>query len=190
MPISLQPNGVKIWYFNLRHFDLTELIVWNIKGLQHRVAQIKRFENQSLLQKLSYFPKLYIYTYILPTHCNIKCNIQVWFITASIKLHISEPEKKLVLCIMVYIPNKTICSSLQNSDKLFWFHFLAFAFIFVFVSVFTFVCCCMQPKIGLSAKKWFPEDKTMTLHKHVISEFIRMYLEIFKKKKLNYFELF
>ena len=30
---SLQPNGVNLWYFKFRLFDLTELIVWNIKGL-------------------------------------------------------------------------------------------------------------------------------------------------------------
>ena len=40
-PISLQPDGVNLWYFKLRLFDLTELIVWNIKGLEKRVANWK-----------------------------------------------------------------------------------------------------------------------------------------------------
>ena len=40
MPKSLQPDGVIILYFKLRHFDLSETIVYNIMGLQHRVAQI------------------------------------------------------------------------------------------------------------------------------------------------------
>jgi len=30
IPISLQPNGIKLWYFKLRLFSLTEFIVWNI----------------------------------------------------------------------------------------------------------------------------------------------------------------
>ena len=55
MLVSLQPDCINILYFKLKHFDLTEFIVWNIKGLQHRVAQISRFENQSLWQKLSSF---------------------------------------------------------------------------------------------------------------------------------------
>ena len=38
--ISLQPDGVLLWYFNLRLFDLTELIVLNIKGLGKRVAKL------------------------------------------------------------------------------------------------------------------------------------------------------
>ena len=37
---------VKLWYFKLRLFDITELIVWNIKGLPHWVSKIK---NHSLL---------------------------------------------------------------------------------------------------------------------------------------------
>ena len=30
IPISLQLDGVNLWYFKVRLFDLTELIVWNI----------------------------------------------------------------------------------------------------------------------------------------------------------------
>ena len=30
IPIYLQPDGVHLWYFKLRLFDPTELIVWNI----------------------------------------------------------------------------------------------------------------------------------------------------------------
>ena len=33
--ISLKSNVVKLWYFKLILFNLTELIVWNIKGLRH-----------------------------------------------------------------------------------------------------------------------------------------------------------
>ncbi len=29
-PISLQPDGVNLWHFKLRLFDITEVIVWNI----------------------------------------------------------------------------------------------------------------------------------------------------------------
>jgi len=31
--MSLQPGVVKFWYFKLRLIDLSEYIVWNIKGL-------------------------------------------------------------------------------------------------------------------------------------------------------------
>ena len=31
IPISLQSDGVHLWYFKLRLFDLTELIIWFIK---------------------------------------------------------------------------------------------------------------------------------------------------------------
>ena len=30
IPISIQPNGVNLWYFKLRLFDLTDFIVWNV----------------------------------------------------------------------------------------------------------------------------------------------------------------
>ena len=33
-PIFLQPDHQNVWYFKLRLFDLTEFIVWNIKGLR------------------------------------------------------------------------------------------------------------------------------------------------------------
>jgi len=39
-PISLQPDGVDLWYFKLRLYDLPEFIVWNIKGLGKRVAKL------------------------------------------------------------------------------------------------------------------------------------------------------
>ena len=32
IPISLQPEGVHLWYFELRLFNLREFIVSNIKG--------------------------------------------------------------------------------------------------------------------------------------------------------------
>ena len=42
--ISLQLDVVNLWYFKLRLFDLTKLMIWNIKGLRHRVAKIKRLQ--------------------------------------------------------------------------------------------------------------------------------------------------
>ena len=30
IPISIQPNGVNLWYFKLRLFELTDFIVWNL----------------------------------------------------------------------------------------------------------------------------------------------------------------
>ena len=48
--ISLQPDGVNLWYFKLRLLDLTEIIVWNVYGLRHWVEKIKGLENQSLWQ--------------------------------------------------------------------------------------------------------------------------------------------
>ena len=36
----LQPDSVKLRYLKLGLFDLIEFIVWNIKGLRHRVADI------------------------------------------------------------------------------------------------------------------------------------------------------
>jgi len=38
--LSLHPYSVNLWHFKLRIFDLTEFIVWNIKGLKHRVPNI------------------------------------------------------------------------------------------------------------------------------------------------------
>ena len=35
IPISLQPDSVNLLYSKLRLFGLIEVIVWNIKGLQH-----------------------------------------------------------------------------------------------------------------------------------------------------------
>ena len=51
----MQPDGVNLWYFKLRLFDLPELIVWNIKGLGKRVANLLELENLSLWQKLNSF---------------------------------------------------------------------------------------------------------------------------------------
>ena len=48
IPISLQHDGVNLWYFKLRLFDP----IWNNNGVKHRVAKIK---NQSLWQKISSF---------------------------------------------------------------------------------------------------------------------------------------
>ena len=41
IPISSQPAGcVNHWYFKLRLFDLTELIVWNMKSLGDWVTKL------------------------------------------------------------------------------------------------------------------------------------------------------
>ena len=43
--ISLQIDEVDLWYFKLRLFDLTELIVWNIKGLQDTTFGYKDYKD-------------------------------------------------------------------------------------------------------------------------------------------------
>ena len=55
IPISLQPDGVGLWYFKLTLFDLKEIIVWNIWGLWHCVAMILGLEKMSLWQILNSF---------------------------------------------------------------------------------------------------------------------------------------
>ena len=50
--ISLQPDGINLWYFELRLFDCTEFIVWYIKGPWHWSTKILRLDNFSLFQKL------------------------------------------------------------------------------------------------------------------------------------------
>ena len=40
--IEAIPSSVNLLYFNLRLFDLTEFIVWNIYCLRYQVAQIYR----------------------------------------------------------------------------------------------------------------------------------------------------
>ena len=47
--ISLQPGG------DIRIFDPTEFIVWNIKGLRNWDAKNKEVENQNLSQRLNSF---------------------------------------------------------------------------------------------------------------------------------------
>ena len=60
IPISLQPDVVNLWYFKLRLFDLTEFIVWNIKGLHHQFAKILGSEDLSLWQKLNSFKSVIV----------------------------------------------------------------------------------------------------------------------------------
>ena len=55
LPSSLQPDGVNLCYFKLKILDLTEFIVWNIKFLQHQVAEIQGLKNQRLWQRLNTF---------------------------------------------------------------------------------------------------------------------------------------
>ena len=40
LTISLEPDVVNLWYFKLRLFDLTELIVWNMLGPQNLFPKI------------------------------------------------------------------------------------------------------------------------------------------------------
>jgi len=54
IPISLKLKGVNLWFFKLRLSNLTEIIVWNIKGLHHQVEKIKGLENMSLWQRLNF----------------------------------------------------------------------------------------------------------------------------------------
>ena len=68
-PISLQPDDVNLWYFKLRLFDLTELIVWNIKGLGKRVAKLQELESE-FVAKLNFFgllAKTQLYYWIIIT---------------------------------------------------------------------------------------------------------------------------
>ena len=51
-PYILQFEGVNLWYPKLNLFNRTEFIVWNIQGLQHRVAKIYGRINQSLWPEL------------------------------------------------------------------------------------------------------------------------------------------
>ena len=47
----MQPEGVNIEHFKLPLYDLTELIVLNIKDLQHRVAKIYgHYSNRSIIR--------------------------------------------------------------------------------------------------------------------------------------------
>ena len=55
IPISLQPYGVKLWFFKLRPLDLAEFIVWNTKRIKHWVAKILRLENFSFWLRLNFF---------------------------------------------------------------------------------------------------------------------------------------
>ena len=43
--ISFQLDELDLWYFKLRLFDLTELIVWNIKGLQDTTFGYKDYKD-------------------------------------------------------------------------------------------------------------------------------------------------
>ena len=45
--LSLQTDGVYLWLLKRRLFDLTEYIVWNIKGLIYRVAKKQGLGNKS-----------------------------------------------------------------------------------------------------------------------------------------------
>ena len=56
IPISLQPDSVSLGYFIL---NITAFIVWNIKGLNHRVAKIQGLWSLNLWQKLNSCRKMF-----------------------------------------------------------------------------------------------------------------------------------
>ena len=44
IPISFEPYFVNLWYFKLVLFNLTEVIVWNVKCLQYWTAKIRNWK--------------------------------------------------------------------------------------------------------------------------------------------------
>ena len=50
----MKHDYVNLWYFKLKLLDLTEFIVWNIKGLWHWIVKIKGLENFVLKTQLLY----------------------------------------------------------------------------------------------------------------------------------------
>ena len=74
IPIWHKSDNVNLRYFNLRPFDLTKYIVWNIKGLRHRVAQIRDYTfwvcgKNSFPLCISYWlPSYFNYTQAFPPY--------------------------------------------------------------------------------------------------------------------------
>ena len=52
IPTSLQPDA-HLWYFKLRLLDITDFIVWNFKGLRHRVTKILWLKKIEFVAQLS-----------------------------------------------------------------------------------------------------------------------------------------
>ena len=58
---QLQPDAVNLLYFKLIIFDQSEILVWNVKGLQEEVAEILGSKCLSLWQTLNSFEYKYCY---------------------------------------------------------------------------------------------------------------------------------
>ena len=68
----MQPDGVDLWYFKLRIYDLPELIVWNIKGLG-KVIGIRKSE---FVAKAQFLRKENWYNYETNKNtCNLRYGI-------------------------------------------------------------------------------------------------------------------
>ena len=103
---SLQPYDVNLWYFKLTLFDLIAVIVWNIKGLRHRVATILKLENQSLWQKLNSFVCLSVFNkhkngstdrlWQLPWHQHYNLNMRKIFIFSVLPVQLCDILTSLV----------------------------------------------------------------------------------------------
>ena len=121
-PISLQPNGVNLWYFKLRLFDLPELKVWNIKGAGKQVAKLWELENLSLWQKLNSFNKILIvslqlsivryfwFAYFIQIHMvlhfrNNRPNLAFlssWILTFIDKKSFKQKNKSVFECFIIF----------------------------------------------------------------------------------------
>jgi len=57
----LQTEGLNLCNAKLRLFELTEVIILHIKGLQRQVAKEQRLEKKHLWQKLNSFTRLFLW---------------------------------------------------------------------------------------------------------------------------------
>ena len=112
-PLSFQPDGVNLWYFKLKLFDLTKLSVWNTKGLHHQVEKIKGLEISSLWLKFT-LEKIQCLKSKKIVYCNVKGilsnleGINYWY------------EKGIYLLIIQTLPE----ISEPNDVLLVWFYWL------------------------------------------------------------------
>ena len=62
-PLSLWPDGVKLWYYKLRLFNFTKFIIWNIYGRQNWVAKIKQTPElvNSMVDEFIYYEFIWIW---------------------------------------------------------------------------------------------------------------------------------
>ena len=64
--ISLQRDGENRWFFKLRLFDLTEFIVWNIKGLRYGGKQLEFVATTHFLYKFFVMQRLKLLFGVIP----------------------------------------------------------------------------------------------------------------------------